>query len=115
MTSLEKSSAPKDEKPIPNGAYVSGIREPTIKADLACYSAKIVQCGNCEKKFYENFDRDILYYVYDCWHVFCMPCINKYVASEFVNQGGNLKCLKKSCTHYMMEDQIRALLGNEKF
>lgn len=44
-----------------------------------------------------------------------MPCINKYVASEFVNQGGSLKCLKSSCNQYMLEDQIRGLLGNEKF
>ena len=85
------------------------------KADFAAYSAKIVVCGNCERKYYENFDRDILFYVYDCWHVFCMPCINKYIDSEFINQGGNLKCLKTGCNHFMIEDQLRGLVCNERF
>ena len=99
-----------------NEASKSGMKEePDIKADLAVYSAKIVQCGHCERKYYENFDRDMLFYVYDCWHVFCMPCINKYVNSEFINNGGNLKCLKPGCDQYMMEDQVKGLLGPEKF
>ena len=86
-----------------------------MNKDLAVYDTKIVKCGHCDRKYYENIDRDILFYVYDCWHVFCMPCINKYIDSEFINQGGNLKCIKGGCSNYMMEDQIRGLLGNAKF
>jgi hypothetical protein len=86
-----------------------------VNKDLAVYDTKIVKCGHCDRKYYENIDRDILFYVYDCWHVFCMPCINKYIDSEFINQGGNLKCIKAGCSNYMMEDQIRGLLGNAKF
>ena len=95
--------------------HPSEIREEEVPAELAVYESKIVVCAQCERKYYENFDRDILFYVYDCWHVFCMPCINKYIDLEFINQGGNLKCLKVGCSKFMMEDQIRGLLGNQKF
>ena len=86
-----------------------------MNKDLAVYESKIIKCGQCDRKYYENFDRDILFYVYDCWHVFCMPCINKYIDSKFIDQGGNLRCLKVRCSNTMMEDQIRGLLGNAKF
>ena len=44
-----------------------------------------------------------------------MPCINKYIDQEFINQGGTLKCLKKNCNKTMLEDQLKGLLGNQKF
>jgi len=79
------------------------------------YETKVVRCAQCDRKYYENFDRDILFYVYDCWHVFCMPCINKYIDTEFVDKGGNLKCLQPGCSTIMMEDQLKGIMGNQRF
>lgn len=32
-----------------------------------------------------------------------------------MEKGGSLNCLKSGCSTIMMEDQIRGLLGNQKF
>lgn len=91
------------------------MEEPNINSDMNMYETKVVKCAHCDRKYYQNFDREILFYVYDCWHVFCMPCINKYIDTEFVDKGGSLNCLKPGCSTIMMEDQLQGLLGNQKF
>jgi hypothetical protein len=82
-----------------------------IDFDISAYNSRIVVCKNCERKYYENIDREILFYVYDCWHVFCLPCVNKYIDLEFVNVGGSgmLKCLNDTCHKILDEDQLRVL------
>ena len=42
-------------------------------------SDNIVQCLKCTRKFYSSFDVASLFYVHECWHLFCLPCIKKYV------------------------------------
>ena len=48
---------------------------------LPYYGTKIVVCKGCDRKFYENFDRDMLITLFTCWHTFCLPCTNKYIDS----------------------------------
>jgi E3 ubiquitin-protein ligase MYCBP2 len=44
-----------------------------------------------------------------------LPCVNKYIDSEFINQGGNLKCLNPTCGVEIEQDQIKGIIGLEKF
>jgi hypothetical protein len=44
-----------------------------------------------------------------------MPCFNKYIDNEFLNQGGSPKCPLPDCNKSLPEDQLRALMGNERF
>ena len=57
----------------------------------------MVQCQKCSRKFYASFDVGSLFYIHECWHLFCLPCIKKYVNEEFINNFGNLGCLAKGC------------------
>lgn len=49
------------------------------------------------KKFYASYDANNLSYVEECWHLFCLACIKKYIDDEFVNSGGSLICPAKNC------------------
>lgn len=74
----------------------------------------IVVCTECNKKFYSNYDVQSLFYVEECWHLFCKPCIVKYINKEFVGQNGNLKCLSKSCSIFIHPRAISELIGKER-
>lgn len=82
---------------------------------MAYYGTKIVVCKGCDRKFYETFDRDMLITLFNCWHTFCLPCTNKYIDSEFVNSCGSLKCLDASCQRDIDSEQIKAIIGPEKY
>ena len=101
------------EEQKPNGMGRSKSEE--IEWDVGVYGAKIILCKGCDRKFYENMDRDILFYVFDCWHIFCLPCVNKRVQTDFVNNGGSLKCLDPKCNNMIADEQIKSLVGQEKF
>lgn len=83
--------------------------------DLAYYGAPVIICKACDRKYYENFDREMLFYVFGCWHVFCLLCVNKYIDTELVNQQGSLKCLEKGCNQIIESEQISGLIGKEKY
>jgi hypothetical protein len=90
-------------------------KEDKKEESLAYYGTKIVVCKGCDRKFYESFDRDMLITLFNCWHTFCLPCTNKYIDSEFVNSCGSLKCLETSCQREIDTEQIRAVIGPEKY
>ena len=90
-------------------------QKPKEEKSLAYYGTSIVVCKGCDRKFYETFDRDMLITLFNCWHTFCLPCINKYIDSEFVNRGGSLKCLDPSCNLDIDSEQVRAIIGAEKY
>ena len=82
---------------------------------MGVYGARIVVCKGCDRKFYESMDRNILFTVFNCWHNFCLPCVNKKITSDFVNNGGSLKCLDPTCNNLIEEEQIKSLVGAERF
>lgn len=88
-----------DRKPAQPSSPVkkSKIEEESPAIDVTAYSQDIVACKKCSKKFYASFDANSLFYVEECWHLFCLGCIKKYIDDEFVNSGGNLNCLSKDC------------------
>lgn len=53
--------------------------------------------------------------LFGCWHTFCLPCTNKYIDSEFVNSEGNLTCVDPSCKVQIDAEQIKAIIGKDKF
>ena len=78
---------------------------------MAFYGANMVVCKGCDRKYYETFDRDMLFSVFGCWHIFCVLCVNRYIDNEFVNQEANLKCLEKGCSQIIEADQISGMIG----
>ena len=74
----------------------------------------IVICKKCNRKFYSSFDVASLFYVDECWHLFCLPCVRKYIDEEFINRCGNLPCMVKGCDQTINEHQLKQLMG-EKF
>jgi hypothetical protein len=53
--------------------------------------------------------------LFGCWHTFCLPCINKYIDSDFINKCGSLKCLDSVCNTEIDSEQIKAIIGKEKY
>lgn len=82
---------------------------------MSAFSQDIVVCKKCAKKFYASFDASSLFYVEECWHLFCLGCIKKYIDDEFVNRYGNFLCPAKDCKKNISEDQIKQLIGEKKF
>lgn len=83
------------------------MEEPAI--DMTAYSSDIVECNKCKRKLYTSFDVSSLFYVEECWHLFCLPCIRKYIDDEFVNMGGNLPCLSGNCKKTLTDYQLKVL------
>ncbi len=53
--------------------------------------------------------------LFNCWHTFCLPCVNKYINNEFVEKCGELKCLDNTCKMDIDGEQVKAIIGKEKF
>lgn len=98
-----------------NSLPKSDIIEESPAIDVSAFSQDIVVCKKCTKKFYASFDASSLFYVEECWHLFCLACIKKYIDDEFVNRYGNFFCPAKDCKKNISEDQIKQLIGEKKF
>lgn len=79
------------------------------------YGAQIVICKGCDRKFYESYDRDMLVTLFSCWHTFCLRCVTKFIDAEFINKGGSLKCLDPACRIDIECEQIKGIIGKEKY
>ena len=92
------------------------VEEPPLlqSTEMPFTDPYIVACTECNKKFYSNYDVQSLFYVEECWHLFCKPCIVKYINKEFVGQNGNLKCLAKSCSILIHPRAIAELIGKDR-
>lgn len=49
-----------------------------VGISLSGMNSDIVRCKKCDKKFYASLDLRSLFYVEECWHVFCKSCMVKY-------------------------------------
>ena len=76
---------------------------------MAAYCQDIVECKKCHRKLYTSFDVSSLFYVEECWHLFCVPCIRKYIDDEFISKFGNLTCLADRCQKPLTDYQIKVL------
>ena len=70
----------------------SSIKEEPV-LDMTAFCNDTVECKKCTKKLYTSFDVQSLFYVEECWHLFCISCVRKYIDDEFLKNNMELKCL----------------------
>ena len=78
---------------------------------MSVYSNDTVECKRCSKKLYTSFDVQEMFYVEECWHLFCLSCIRKYIDEEFIKSGGELKCPSSKCEKTVNQYQLKVEQG----
>ena len=86
----------------------SSIKEEPV-IDMSVYSHDTVECKKCHKKLYTSFDVESIFYVEECWHLYCLSCIRKYIDDEFVKSNGELKCPSSQCSKIVPQYEIKVL------
>ena len=46
-----------------------------------------MECTQCGKQFSSSYDITSLFYVEECWHLFCVGCVWKHINEKFIDTG----------------------------
>ena len=73
-----------------------------------------IACSTCKRDFPPSYDINFLFYVEECWHLFCVPCFWKNVNERFLDEEneGNLPCFNEGCKKIIKSDQLMKLMGD---
>lgn len=72
-------------------------------------------CEYCRKVFYCDRDFDRIWYLEECGHVLCRPCISRLAMEKYVQEEGKVLCPEISCGSRVTQSDFKTVLGLEKF
>ena len=54
-----------------------------------------------------------LFYLEECWHLFCAGCVWKHINEKFIDLVDALSCFSNNCSEVIKEHQPRKLMGEK--
>lgn len=72
-------------------------------------------CEACRKSYYNNRDSDKLWFINQCCHMICRPCIMRMAIEKYVEQDGKIVCPELGCGARLSDYELTEVIGREKF